>query len=131
MVHVESCLVLTFLCFIIGVFEPISLRFDPLMHICGRMSIRYFCLIVSLCHTSQMFLHIYDNCKQNYSVLSVSNEVCSNMLQDIIGSFLRQKEGTVDMDSVAELHDKFHSLKSKWAGQDRHQWFMETKLSAV
>ena len=79
------------------------------------------------------FLHFRDNCKTKLQHLSISNEVCFDILQDILGSFLRGKQGLVDMGSVAELHDKFQSLKSKWEVQAPgfYQWFMETKLSAV
>ena len=56
-----------------------------------------------------------------------------DILQDILGSFPREKQGLVDMGSVAELHDKFQSLKSKWEVQATgfYQWFVEMKLSAV
>ena len=56
-----------------------------------------------------MFLHFHDYCKTKLPHLSVSNEVCF-ILQDILGSFLRGKQGLVDMSGVAELHDKFQSL---------------------
>ena len=70
-----------------------------------------------------MFLYFRDYCKtklQHY--LSVSNEVCF-ILQDILGSFLRGKQGLVDMSGVAELHNKFQLLKSKWEVY-RHQDFI-------
>ena len=55
------------------------------------------------------------------------------MLQDILGSFLKGKQGLVDMGGVAELHDKFQSLKSNWElhAPGFYQWFMENKLSTV
>ena len=59
--------------------------------------------------------------------------MCFDILQDILCSFPTGKQGLVDMGSVAELHDKFQSLKSKWEVQAPgfYQWFVETKLSAV
>ena len=79
------------------------------------------------------FLHFRDNCKTKLQQLGVCNEVCFDVLQDILGSFLKGKQGLVDMGSVADLHDKFQSMKSKWEVQAPgfYQWFLEKKLSTV
>ena len=80
-----------------------------------------------------MFLHFHNNCKTKLQQLSISNEVCLDILQDILGSFLRGKQGLVGMSSVVELHDKFQSLISKWERQvpGFYQWFMDNKFSGV
>ena len=39
------------------------------------------------------FLHFRDNCKTKLQHLSISNEVCFDILQDILGSFLRGNRG--------------------------------------
>jgi len=79
------------------------------------------------------FLHFRDNCKSKLQQCGVSNDVCIDVLQDILGSSLKGKPGLVDMNSAAEMQDMFQSLKVKWEKQAPgfYEWFTENKLSAV
>ena len=63
------------------------------------------------------FLHFRDNCKSKLQQCGVSNDVYIDVLQDILGSFLKGEPGLVDMNSAAEMQDMFQSLKVKWKKQ--------------
>ena len=78
-------------------------------------------------------LHFHDNCKSKLHQLNISNDVCTDILQDILGSFLKGKPGLVDISNAAELRDIFHSLEGKWEAQAPgfYEWFMKTKLLVV
>ena len=43
-----------------------------------------------------MFLHYRDNCKAKLQQMSVQNDITLEILQDILGSILKGKEGLVD-----------------------------------
>ena len=79
------------------------------------------------------FLHFRDNCKAKLQQMSVQNDVTIEIIQDILGSFLKGKEGLVDASDCDALRDRLHSLKSKWESHAPgfYEWFVEYKLSAV
>ena len=56
-----------------------------------------------------------------------------DIIQDILGSYLKDKPGLVDMNNVADLENKFMSLKEKWDKEAPgfFDWFSENKLKTV
>ena len=79
------------------------------------------------------FLHFRDNCKTKLQQLHVSNDVVLDIIQDILGSYLKGKPGLVDMNNVADLQSKFMSLKEKWDKEAPgfFDWFLKNKLMTV
>ena len=78
-------------------------------------------------------MHFRDNCKAKLQQLHVSNDVMLDIIQDILGSYLKGRVGLVDMSNVAELQSKFLSLKEKWEEEAPgfFNWFLENKLPTV
>ena len=87
----------------------------------------------SATHLRRCFLHFRDNCKAKLQQLHVSNDVMLDIIQDILGSYLKGRVGLVDMSNVAELQSKFFSLKEKWEEEAPgfFNWFLENKLPTV
>jgi len=98
------------------------------------LCVEHFLPSFLLPHTSDFFLHFCDNCKSKLQQLITSSDVCTDVLQDILGSFIKGKPGLVDMNSADGLQAKFHSLEQRCMGSTStgfYEWFMETKLSVV
>ena len=79
------------------------------------------------------FLHFRDNCKAKLQQMNIQNDITLEILQDILGSFLKGTEGLVDAIDCHALHSRLQSLKSKWECQAPgfYEWFVEHKLPAV
>ena len=65
--------------------------------------------------------------------MSVQNDVTIQIIQDILESFFKGREGLVDASDCDALRDRLHSLKSRWESHAPgfYEWFVQYKLSAV
>ena len=63
--------------------------------------------------------------------MNVSDHVSMEIIQDILGSGLKGREGLVDAENVAELMSRLQSFKSKWEAMAPgfYDWFLEYKVS--
>lgn len=79
------------------------------------------------------FLHFRDSCKAKLQEMKVSNELTLEIIQDILGSFLRGKPGLVDACTSEELRSQLYSLQSKWEciAPRFFSWFLEHKLQVI
>ena len=87
----------------------------------------------SLAKHLRCFLHFRDNCKAKLQQMSIQNEIVLEVLQDVLGSFLKGKEGLVDAVDCTNLRTRLQSLRSKWEAQAPgfYDWFVQYKLPAV
>ena len=87
----------------------------------------------SLAKHLRCFLHFRDNCKAKLQQMSIQNEIVLEVLQDVLGSFLKGKEGLVDAVDCTDLRTRLQSLRSKWEvqAQGLYDWFVQYKLPAV
>ena len=84
------------------------------------------------CHV-RCFLHFRDNCKAKLQEMKVSNDGVVDIIQDVLGSFLKGRPGLVDARTSEELNSQLLCLKSKWDGiaPGFHDWFVKHKLQAI
>ena len=60
------------------------------------------------------FLHFRDNCRFKLREMNLSDHASMEIIQDILGSGLKGREGLVDAENAAELMSRLQSFKSKW-----------------
>ena len=65
--------------------------------------------------------------------MNTPNDVILDIIQDILGSFLKGKEGLVDANDGDDLRSRLQPLNTKWEAQAPgfFDWFLEYKLLAV
>ena len=87
----------------------------------------------SQAHHVRCFLHFRDNCKAKLQEMKVSNDGVLEIIQDILGSFLKGKSGLVDACTSEELRSQLHSLQSKWEhiAPGFFGWFLENKVRVI
>ena len=87
----------------------------------------------SQAHHVRCFLHFRDNCKAKLQEMKISNDCVLEIIQDILGSFLRGKPGLVDACTSKELRSQLHSLQSKWEriAPGFFSWFLEHKVQVI
>ena len=56
------------------------------------------------------FLHFQDNCKAKLQQMNTPNDVILDIIQDILGSFLKGKEGLVDANDGDDLRSRLQPL---------------------
>lgn len=58
--------------------------------------------------------------------MNVSNNVCIDVLQDILGIFLKGKVGLADINSASELQNMILSLQDKWEkhAPGLYEWYL-------
>ena len=69
------------------------------------------------CHVWR-FLHSREDCKAKLQEMMVSNDGVVDIIQDVLGSFLKGKSGLVDASTSVELKSQLHSLKTKNTNKD-------------
>ena len=76
------------------------------------------------------FLHFRDNCKAKLQDMNVPNHIQLIIIQDILGSFLKGKEGLVDASDGGDLYSRLQSLKPMWesCAPGFFEWFAKNKL---
>ena len=65
--------------------------------------------------------------------MKTSNDSMLEIIQDILGSFLRGKPGLVDACTSEELRSQLYSLQSKWEriAPGFLSWFLEHKVKVI
>ena len=79
------------------------------------------------------FLHFRDNCKAKLQQLGVTGDAFHDIIQDILGSFIRGKRGLVDSADAVEFHALLQSLKEKWesGAPGFFDWFVTYKAQSL
>jgi len=79
------------------------------------------------------FLHFRDNCKAKLIEMKVQSDNILEIIQDILGSFLRGKPGLVNAQTADDLTYQFHQLESRWEqiAPGFSDWFSKHKLHIV
>ena len=79
------------------------------------------------------FLHFRDNCKAKLHEIGVTNDILHDILQDILGSFLKGKKGLVDSVDTNEFLHVLQGFKEKWnlTAPGFFDWFFEHKAPTV
>ena len=79
------------------------------------------------------FLHFRDNMKRKLIEMKISNDGVIQIIQDVLGSYLRGKRGLVDARSAEELQSLFVALKSNWEviAPGFFDWFLQYKIEAI
>ena len=81
----------------------------------------------------KVFLHFRDNCKAKLLEMKVSNDGVLEIIQDILGSFLRAKPGLVDAHTPDDLKSRLSGLNNKWEeiAPGFFAWFAKHKLPVI
>ena len=87
----------------------------------------------SRAHHVRCFLHFRDNCKAKLHEMKVSSDSVLEIIQDILGSFLRGKQGLVDACSSEDLRDKLYSMQGRWEiiAPGFFWWFLQHKVPVI
>ena len=64
--------------------------------------------------------------------MAVSNDILHDVLQDILGNYVKGRKGLVDSENSAKFHTLLESLRDKWelVAPGFFKWFVQYKAEA-